>query len=227
MSATAILAAAGVGERLGSKEPKAFVELAGRPMVAWSLAALEQAESIGRILVTVPPEPKEGPGPLTVVTESSRAETVEGGPSRSESVANAVELVTDEFVVVHDAARPLVTPAIFDEVVAALEADADAAGVVAATPVTDTTKEVLRGNEVDRTLDRSRLWSVQTPQAFRTDTLRDALASTELLAEASDDAMLVERNGGRVLVHDAPAENIKVTTPLDLRLAELLLHDRR
>jgi 2-C-methyl-D-erythritol 4-phosphate cytidylyltransferase len=98
--------------------------------------------------------------------------------------------------------------------------------VVAATPVTDTTKEVLRDREVSRTLDRSSLWSVQTPQAFRTGALRDALAATELLAQASDDAMLVERDGGRVLVHEAPPENLKVTTPLDLRLAEALLGER-
>ncbi len=141
-------------------------------------------------------------------------------------MANALALVEDEIVVVHDAARPLATAALFDEVVAVLSADAEAAGVVAATPVTDTTKEVLRGCEVHRTLDRSSLWSVQTPQAFRTEALRDALGSTELLAQASDDAMLVERSGGRVLVHEAPPENFKVTAPLDLRIAEQLLRER-
>ena len=87
--------------------------------------------------------------------------------------------------------------------------------------MTDTTKEVLPASrQVHRTLDRSSLWSVQTPQGFRTEALRAALASTELLAQASDDAMLVERNGGRVLVHEAPPENLKVTTPLDLRDGE-------
>jgi 2-C-methyl-D-erythritol 4-phosphate cytidylyltransferase len=80
--------------------------------------------------------------------------------------------------------------------------------------------------EVDRTLDRSSLWAAQTPQAFRAEALREALDSTELLAQATDDAMLVERIGGRVLLHEAPAENIKVTTPLDLRVAELLLGER-
>ncbi len=98
--------------------------------------------------------------------------------------------------------------------------------MVAATPVTDTTKEVLRDREVSRTLDRSSLWSVQTPQAFRTEALRAALARRSCWRQASDDAMLVERNGGRVLVHEAPPENLKVTTPLDLRVAELLLAER-
>ena len=219
MIATAILAAAGSGERLGAGVPKAFVELAGRPMVEWSLAALDAAESVGEIIVTMPSGHEgrmEWPG----------AREVAGGPSRSESVANALTHVGTELVLVHDAARPLATAALFDAVVAALDADPDAAGVIAATPVTDTTKEVRTGGEVHVTLDRSRLWSVQTPQGFRTEALRAALASTELLSQASDDAMLVERSGGRVLVHEATPENLKVTTPLDLKIATELLRSR-
>jgi 2-C-methyl-D-erythritol 4-phosphate cytidylyltransferase len=222
VKATAILAAAGSGERLGAEVPKAFVELAGRPMLEWSLAALAAAERVGDVLVTVPPELGMGSDPIP----NTRA-VVEGGPSRSGSVRNALERVETELVVVHDAARPLATAELFDEVIAALAADEGVAGVVAATPVTDTTKEVLSGREVHRTLDRRTLWSVQTPQAFRADALRRALESTELLAQASDDAMLVERAGGTVLVHPAPPENLKVTTPLDLRVAEALLFDRR
>jgi 2-C-methyl-D-erythritol 4-phosphate cytidylyltransferase len=98
--------------------------------------------------------------------------------------------------------------------------------VIAAAPVTDTIKEVARGVVVDRTLDRSSLWAAQTPQAFRAEALRGAFASTAVLAQATDDAMLIERLGGRVLLHQAPVENLKVTTPLDLRVAELLLTDR-
>jgi 2-C-methyl-D-erythritol 4-phosphate cytidylyltransferase len=217
--ATAILAAAGSGERLGASEPKAFVELAGRPMVEWPLAALAAASSVDRVLVTVP----EGHAGHPALGD---AEPVPGGASRSESVANALALVDSELIVVHDAARPLATPALFDEVVAALAAEPGLAGVVAATPVTDTTKEVLRGREVHRTLDRSSLWRAQTPQSFRAEALRNALASTELLAQASDDAMLVERGGGRVLLHEAPAENFKITTPLDLHVAGFLLAER-
>jgi 2-C-methyl-D-erythritol 4-phosphate cytidylyltransferase len=141
-------------------------------------------------------------------------------------VANALAGVETELVVVHDAARPLATAELFDEVVAALAADEALAGVVAAAPVTDTTKEVFRGREVHRTLDRSSLWAAQTPQAFRTEALRRALESTELLAQASDDAMLVERSGGRVVVHPAPAANLKVTTPSEMRIAEGLLLER-
>ena len=222
MSATAILAAAGSGERLGADVPKAFVVLAGRPLLEWSLDALTAAESIDKILVTTP----KGSDPLTVSSYTDAVEAVEGGPSRSESVRNALARVETEVVVVHDAARPLATADLFDAAVATLEADPDAAGAVAATPVTDTVKEVLVDREVSRTLDRSALWTVQTPQVFRTAALRAALAADELLAGASDDAMLVERNGGRVLVHEASPENLKVTTPLDLRIAEQLLGER-
>jgi 2-C-methyl-D-erythritol 4-phosphate cytidylyltransferase len=151
---------------------------------------------------------------------------VAGGETRSQSVAAGLETVDADVVVVHDAARPLVTAELVDAVLADLLDDADCAAVVAAAPVTDTIKQVARGREVDRTLDRSSLWAAQTPQAFRAEVLREALASTELLAQATDDAMLVERIGGKVLLHEAPAENLKVTTPLDLRVAELLLSER-
>ena len=195
-------------------------------MIAWSLAALAAARTIGDVVVALPPGSVGGDiGPAGAIEDLDRegVALIPGGRSRSESVAGALERVESELVVVHDAARPLASAELFDEVVAALDADEKADGVVAATPVTDTTKEVLRGHEVHRTLDRSSLWSVQTPQAFRTEALRRALDSTELLAQATDDAMLVERGGGRILVHTAPPENLKVTTPLDLRIAEMLL----
>jgi 2-C-methyl-D-erythritol 4-phosphate cytidylyltransferase len=156
--------------------------------------------------------------------------TLAGGESRSESVANGLELVDTELVVVHDAARPLVTPELVDAIVEELQAgDEDLLGIVAATRVTDTIKEVYRGTEVSRTIDRSSLWAAQTPQAFRVEALREALSSASPLSQATDDAMLVERvrgTRGKVLVHEASPENIKVTTALDLRLAELLLSGR-
>ena len=150
---------------------------------------------------------------------------VAGGESRSESVAAAVSSVETEIAVVHDAARPLVTAELIDAVVAELVATPECDCVLAASRVIDTIKDAT-GREVDRTLDRSRLWAAQTPQAFRTDALRRALAAAGSLAGATDDAMLVERLGGRVRVHEAPSGNLKVTTPLDLRIAALLLSER-
>ena len=107
-----------------------------------------------------------------------------------------------------------------------LAAEEDAAAVIAATPVTDTIKQVGDEGKVERTLDRSGLWAVQTPQVFRADALRDALSDPDSLSGASDDAMLVERRGGRVVVHSTSPDNLKVTTPFDLRVAELLLRER-
>ena len=214
-----MIAAAGTGERLGAGGPKAFVELAGRPMLEWSLDAFRGASSIDEIVIAAPPDDQERAAEQGVVA-------VAGGAHRSESVANALALCGGEIVVVHDAARPLVTAGLIDAVVQELAADEDAAGVIAATPVTDTVKQASDTGEVERTLDRSGLWAVQTPQAFRADALRDAMSDPDSLPDASDDAMLVERRGGRILIHPTSPDNIKVTTPFDVRVAELLLRER-
>ena len=214
-----MVAAAGSGERLGAGGPKAFVELGGKPMLAWSLEALEASESVGEVVVAGPPGEEGRISELGVVA-------VAGGEHRSQSVGNALGLVSGEIVVVHDAARPLVTPGLIDAVVRELAAEEAAAGVVAAAPVTDTVKQASAQGVVERTLDRSRLWAVQTPQAFRAEALREAVSDAEALAGATDDAALVERAGGRILIHAAPPENLKVTTPFDLRSAELLLRER-
>jgi 2-C-methyl-D-erythritol 4-phosphate cytidylyltransferase len=210
--------------RLGAGGPKALVELAGRPLVAWSLDACAAARSITSAVVAAPADL------VAEVEEALRGaplpvRVVAGGEARSESVSAAVAEVESEIVVVHDGARPLVMGELIDSVVSDLVADAECDCVLAATPVTDTVKQV-EGREVQRTLDRSRLWAAQTPQAFRSQALRRALAASESLADATDDAMLVELIGGRVIVHDAPPENLKVTTPRDLRMASLLLAER-
>ena len=214
-----MIAAAGSGERLGAGGPKAFVELAGRPLLEWSLDAFRAAASIAEIVVATPPGEESSVAELGVVA-------VAGGAHRSESVAKALELCGQEIVVVHDAARPLVTPALVNAVIERLASDEDAAGAIAAAPLTDTIKQAAEDGEVERTLDRSGLWAVQTPQAFRAGALREALSDPDSLPDATDDAMLVERRGGRVLIHEAPPENLKVTRPVDLRVAELLLRER-
>lgn len=189
-------------------------------MLEWSVAALAAVEAVDRIVVALPPERLDA-APAGVVA-------VAGGATRSESVRAALAAAPGgAVVIVHDAARALATPLLFAEAVAELErSGADA--VIAATPVTDTIKQVSGdGRTVELTLDRSRLWAVQTPQVFRRAALERALAAPdELVAVATDDAWLVERQGGRVVVLPAPADNLKITTPLDLRVAELLLHER-
>jgi 2-C-methyl-D-erythritol 4-phosphate cytidylyltransferase len=214
-----VIAAAGSGQRLGAGGPKAFVEVAGRLLLDWSLDAFRAATTIGEIVVAAPPGREQEIANLGV-------EAIAGGDHRSESVAKALGLASGEIVVVHDAARPLVTAGLIDAVVEELAAEADAAAVIAASQLTDTIKEASDSGQVERTLDRSGLWAVQTPQAFRADALRDALSDPDSLPDATDDAMLVERRGGRVLIHASSPDNLKVTTPFDLRVAELLLRER-
>lgn len=148
---------------------------------------------------------------------------VPGGAERSHSVRNALAAAPgDDAVLVHDAARPLLTAELAEQCLRALGEGVDAA--IAAAPVTDTTKEAGPDGVVTRTLDRSTLWAVQTPQVFRRKALEDVMAQPdEVLAAATDDASLIEAAGGTVRLVPAPRENLKVTTPVDLQVAELLL----
>jgi 2-C-methyl-D-erythritol 4-phosphate cytidylyltransferase len=208
--AVALVVAAGRGERLGSRGPKALVALGGRPMLEWSLRTLAAVPAVERVVVALPPGVAAPRGALAVP----------GGAHRSLSVRAALRAVDGDPVVVHDAARPLVTPALVDATLAALDG-VDAA--IAAVPVTDTIKAA-EGGLVRATLDRRALWAAQTPQAFRRAALEAALAQDDdVLAAATDDASLVEARGGRVRVVPSGQANLKVTTAHDLRVAELLL----
>jgi 2-C-methyl-D-erythritol 4-phosphate cytidylyltransferase len=215
----ALIVAAGSGERLGATRPKALVELAGRPLVQWSIDALAQVEGVERIVVALP----AGTPPPAGVT------AVDGGAVRSDSVRRALAASGDgDPVLVQDAARPMLTAELARAVLAALAGDPAASAAIAATPVTDTVKRADVGTrEVSETLDRDELWAVQTPQVFRRAALQRALeVPPELLARATDDAWLVERDGGKVILVPSSEENFKVTTPLDLELAALLLSRR-
>jgi 2-C-methyl-D-erythritol 4-phosphate cytidylyltransferase len=218
MAVVALIVAAGRGERLGAARPKALVELVGAPLMQWSVAALREVEGIERIVLALPAGTPPPPG-VTAVT---------GGAVRSESVRRALAVAgPGDPVLVHDAARPLVTAELAQDVIAALAADGDAQAAIAATPMKDTVKRVGEDRAVRETLARSGLWAVQTPQVFRRAALERALdVSAEVLAEATDDAWLIERAGGKVLVVAASDENLKITTPLDLEVAELLLARR-
>ena len=183
-------------------------------MLEWSLDAL-RAAGISEIVVALPPD--------TVAPEGCAG--VRGGATRSESVRAALAVAGPGHVVVHDAARPLVDPDLFTRVVAELER-ADCA--IAAARVVDTIKEADETGVVVATHDRSRLWAVQTPQAFRRDALDAALEVDEaILARATDDAWLVERAGGTVRIVESSPANFKVTTPHDLSVAQRILVERR
>jgi 2-C-methyl-D-erythritol 4-phosphate cytidylyltransferase len=224
----ALIVAAGSGERLGAGRPKALVPLAGKPMLQWSIDALAGVGEIEQIVIALPPD-LAGRGVLPEgVRASGPTVLVAGGAVRSESVRRALDAgAHSELVLVHDAARPLLTAAIAGVVLDALAAEPGAQAAIAAAPVSDTIKRTGADMLVSATLARSQLWSVQTPQVFRAHALRAALdVPAEQLAAATDDAQLIEQGGGRVLVVPTSPENLKVTTPTDLRLAELLLAAR-
>jgi len=239
--AIALILAAGSGERLGADRPKAFVELAGRPLLQWSVDVLRDVVGIERIVIALPPGTQApsgvtgvdggtitssqggAQGPIAVtVMEGGAVRSESGRPARGGAGGGGVE----DLVLVHDAARPLVTKELAESVIAVLDGDASLDGAIAAAPIADTVKRVEEG-VVSETLDRSSLWAVQTPQVFRRAALERALdVSDEVLAQATDDAWLVERAGGKVAVVRALSENLKVTTGQDLRLAEMLLSAR-
>jgi len=201
-------------------------------MVEWSVDAFRASGSVVSIVVAAPPGRRGDFDAQDLVV-------VDGGATRAESVANALAAVESEFVAIHDAARPLLTPELVEALVADLDGAPEAAGVIPAAPVADTIKRAETSSRqkgpsggqnrrlaIEATEDRSELWAAQTPQVFRTEALRKALAATERPQEATDEAMLVEWNGGSVLIHPVVEQNLKVTTPLDLRVAELLLAER-
>jgi 2-C-methyl-D-erythritol 4-phosphate cytidylyltransferase len=160
-------------------------------------------------------------------------DVVSGGATRADSVSAALEASESELVLVHDAARPLTGPEVFDAVAARLAAEPEADAVIAATPLLDTVKRSVvphgvpaETGEAVETVPRERLWAAQTPQGFRSAALAEAQRAAGAegrLAEATDEARLIEQAGGRVLLEPVPAHNIKVTVPADLRLAEALL----
>jgi 2-C-methyl-D-erythritol 4-phosphate cytidylyltransferase len=205
-----VVVAGGSGRRFGRL--KQFSLLGGRPVVAWAVQACRTC-SDGVILVV--PSPRdggdgEGHGADVVVT---------GGPTRADSVRRGLSAVPAEaeVIVVHDAARPLATPDLFDAVIRAVT-DGGADGAVPGLTPGDTIKVVDDAQHVTRTLDRRTLVAVQTPQAFRAEVLRRA--HEHATPGATDDAMLVERLGAAVRVVPGEPGNLKITTPEDLRAAE-------
>jgi 2-C-methyl-D-erythritol 4-phosphate cytidylyltransferase len=228
VSTVAILVAAGAGVRMGAGRPKALIPLAGRPMLAWSLDALERSARIDGIVVVVPDgavdEARAALGPRAAAWT-----IMPGGDSRAASVRAGLGAAPHELerVLVHDAARPLLRAELVGAVLDGLEG---ADGAIAAAPVADTLKRVGDDLLVTGTVRREGLWGAQTPQAFAAAPLRRAVegaAAAGRLHEATDCASLVEAAGGRVRIVPSGAPNLKVTTPADLAVAEALLAGAR
>lgn len=216
-----VLVAAGSGERLGGDRPKAFAPLGGRPLLAESLERLDASDWVDALVVVAPPDWEE---PTILLAEelvaSKVAAVVTGGATRAASVAAGLAEVPYDalVVVVHDAARPLISDAVLERVLGALASGVD--GAVPGLPVADTLKRVAAGHVLE-TVPRDDLVAVQTPQAFLAERLRAAFAGD--VAGATDCASLVERIGGSVAVVDGDPDLIKVTTRGDLARVEALL----
>lgn len=200
-------------------------------MLEWSLDVLTASPLVDGVVVALPPSPASGAPVLAdrSATTGCPVLVAAGGAERSHSVRNALAAAPAgaDLVLVHDAARPLLSAAIVADCIAAL-ADPAVDAAIAAAPITDTVKEAGPQRLVEATLDRSRLWAVQTPQVFRRAALEGVLAQPDgVLAAATDDASLIEAAGGRVVLVPSPRSNLKVTTAEDLRFAELLLADRQ
>jgi len=227
---TAIIVAAGEGRRIGGEVPKTYLPVCGRPMVLRTLDQFFSAQAIEEVVLVI------------AADEFLRCETMlrddselanrpwilqSGGPTRQQSVKKGLEKIGSDtdIVVIHDGARPFVSPALIDRCV---QASRDKGAVVVGVPVRDTIKIVSNDRWVQTTLSRSSLWAIQTPQVFHKQWIVEAhdRAAREAF-EATDDAMLVERIGKPVFVVDGESTNIKITTPEDVWFAEALLREKR
>ncbi|KUI35360.1 2-C-methyl-D-erythritol 4-phosphate cytidylyltransferase [Mycobacterium sp. IS-1496] len=221
MTTVAVVPAAGSGQRLAAGAPKAFVNLAGRPMLERAITGLRDSGVVDSIVVAVPPSRTDE----AKLVFGGEAVIVAGGADRTESVSIALAAVGDaDYVLVHDAARALTPPSLVVRVVRALESGHSA--VVPALPVADTIKAVDANGAVLGTPERAGLRAVQTPQGFRIDVLRRAYARAGD-GGFTDDASMVEQAGVQVQVVDGDPLAFKITTPLDLVLAEAILAGRQ
>ena len=228
---SAVVVASGSGSRFGSQHGKQLASLAGIPLVGHAMLALEHCDEVDEVVLVCHPDRVADFSADVVVglglTKVSRV--VPGGDTRQESVEAGLARVSGDasIILVHDGARPLVTPAIFTDAISALRCDGAADGVVVGHPAVDTLKWVDADRTVTATPDRASLWVAQTPQVFRARVLRRAHeAATASGFIGTDDASLVERSGGVVRMVEGPRHNIKVTVPEDLVFAAAVLAAR-
>lgn len=228
MTVAAIVPAAGRGERLGPGAPKALRTIAGVPMLVHAVRSLAAARLVDTVVVAAPLAEVDAVRSMLAGHEfAADVDVVAGGDTRQHSVRLALRALAGDVdtVLVHDAARPLAPPELADSVVRMIRTGAEA--VVPSAPVVDTVKEVDLAGRVVRTVDRTQLRAAQTPQGFRRDVLELAHEAADDSAPATDDAGLVERLGRPVVVIPGAEEAFKVTSPVDLVLAEVVLTRQR
>lgn len=230
MDLSVIIAAGGRGDRMGAGSSKQLLLLQGKPVVAHTIGIFEPLEAVTEIVVAIATA-NAGQFQEEVVERHDFGKikaVVPGGASRAESVRNALAALDPEsrLVLVHDGARPLFPPELISDGFARLE-DTEVDGVIFGLPATDTIKRTDSRGRVEATPDRDRFWEAQTPQIFRRIILEEAYRlPLERLESATDDAGLVESIGGRIEMVAGSSENIKITVPVDLNVAEAILEQR-
>jgi 2-C-methyl-D-erythritol 4-phosphate cytidylyltransferase len=227
----AVLVAAGTGTRSGLADGKQMTSLAGEPMLVHTLRAFEECAAIDAIVIVCHPARVEECRERVVKGAAARkvVAVVAGGSTRTLSVAAGLEVTPQgcDVVVVHDGARPLIEPSTISDAIGLLESSR-ADGVVVGHPVIDTLKSIAPDGRVIATVDRAGLWAAQTPQVFRASVLRSAHRRAEARgSEATDDAALVEADGGSILMLEGPRWNFKVTLAEDIEAADALLLRRK
>lgn len=219
-----VIVAAGKSERMGPSVDKAFFSLGTQPVLAYSLIAFEKCPEIDGVILVVRKDRLDAARGMTQIYGCSKVKRiVAGGNSRQDSVANGLEELPPDvkIVAVHDGARPCIQPSLISQTIQSAQKYGSG---VAAYKITDTLKEVEKGNVVTQTVDRAKLWAVQTPQTFEVTLLRKAYAQVQKRKlTVTDEASAVERVSKVVRLVEAPLSNIKVTTPGDLELAAALL----
>ena len=219
----AIVLAAGKSERMGPGIDKAFLSLGNKPVLAWSLLAFERCQDIDSIILVVRKDQIVGSkGVARLFGISKLKAIVTGGDRRQDSVRAGLDVcgMDVKYVVIHDAARPCIDP---ETVSAAVAAAKKFPAVTLGRRVTDTIKSVSRGTTVDSTVDRSKLWAVQTPQAFQLSSLKKAYAALGARTQITDDCQAAELAGIPVKIVENPKPNIKITVPADLQIAGAML----
>lgn len=225
MKASVIIAAGGIGKRMGKDKPKQYLELLGKPMICHTLDRFLDLTDIKKIIVVLPPDFVSSFREDVLKAydyDLGFIEVAAGGEKRQDSVRNGLKLVPDDFdvVLVHDGCRPFVSQSLVEK---SIQVALEMGAAVVAAPIKETVKKVSASGNVEETIDRRHLWGAQTPQAFRVDLLKKAMDGAYRDGfYGTDDATLVERIGKKVQVIEGDYFNIKITTPEDMVMAEAI-----
>jgi len=223
-----IIPAAGSGSRMGGTRPKPFLEIGGRSILSYTIEAFLKVDEVAQVIV---PVSEEWMGEVQGIFESLKSrdvdfEVVNGGSERQYSIYNALKKVDDkvDLIAVHDAVRPFISETLIKKT---CKMAFDFGGAIVGVPAKDTIKQVDDELSIRNTPDRKFLWQAQTPQIFKKELLIKAYESA--INESfigTDDASLVERIGGEVKMVEGERENLKITYPVDLKIAELIITEK-